>query len=244
LRSHPGLKQSQFQSVPQNSINWHSDQSLGHCFLSVLKSASPLYPETTGLKSSGTIYSDLTGRSPRPSSQGNHHLFVSYDYDSNHIFGEPLKNRFDNEILRAFMNIKQSLTNAGLRPRPHCLGNEAAKTLKGHMAKEGIDFQLAPAHSHRINAAERCIRTSKDHTIAGLCSLDKDSPVHLWDRLIPQAFVTLNLLRGPRMGPSLSAYAQIFGPYDYNRHPMAPPMLHFIHQCVPPTVPAVCVRVY
>lgn len=35
--------------------------------------------------------------------------------------------------------------------------------------------------------------------------------------------LTLNLLRTSRINPKLSAYAQLFGQYDYNRSPIAPP---------------------
>ena len=62
------------------------------------------------------------------------------------------------------------------------------------MTDENIDFQLVPPGMHRRNAAERAIRTFKNHFIAGLCSVDKDLPLHLWDRLLPQAELTLNLL--------------------------------------------------
>jgi hypothetical protein len=76
---------------------------------------------------------------------------------------------------------------------------------------------------HRRNAAERAIQTFKNHFIAGLCSTDKDFPLHLWDCLLPQALLTLNLLRGSRINPQLSAQAQVHGAFEYNRTPLAPP---------------------
>jgi hypothetical protein len=47
--------------------------------------------------------------------------------------------------------------------------------------------------------------------------------MHLWDRLLPQAVIELNMLRTSRINPKLSAATHIFGPYDFNRAPMAPP---------------------
>jgi hypothetical protein len=76
---------------------------------------------------------------------------------------------------------------------------------------------------HRANAAERAIRTFKNHFIAGLCSTDKLFPLNLWDQLLPQAEITLNLLRTSRINPKLSAYTQISGAFDYNATPLAPP---------------------
>jgi hypothetical protein len=47
--------------------------------------------------------------------------------------------------------------------------------------------------------------------------------MHLWDRILPQAVMTLNMLRTSRINPKLSAPTHIFGQYDFNRAPMAPP---------------------
>jgi hypothetical protein len=47
--------------------------------------------------------------------------------------------------------------------------------------------------------------------------------MHLWDRLLPQAVITLNMLRTSRINSKLSASTHLDGQYDYNRSPMAPP---------------------
>jgi hypothetical protein len=47
--------------------------------------------------------------------------------------------------------------------------------------------------------------------------------MNLWDRFLPQAVITLNMLRTSRINPRLSAATHIFGQYDFNRAPMAPP---------------------
>jgi len=47
--------------------------------------------------------------------------------------------------------------------------------------------------------------------------------MHQWDQLIPQAEITLNLLRGSRMNPKLSAYTQINGIFDQLATPLGPP---------------------
>jgi hypothetical protein len=94
--------------------------------------------------------------------------------------------------------------------------------LKYYLYQQEIAFQLVPPYSHRRNSAERAIRSFKDHLIAGLCSSDKSFPMHLWDRILPQAVITLNMLRTSRINPKLSAAKHIFGQHDYNRAPMAP----------------------
>jgi hypothetical protein len=47
--------------------------------------------------------------------------------------------------------------------------------------------------------------------------------MYLWDRILPQAVMKLNMLRTSRINPKLSAATHIFGQYDFNRAPMAPP---------------------
>jgi hypothetical protein len=47
--------------------------------------------------------------------------------------------------------------------------------------------------------------------------------MHLWDKTILQAELTLNLLHQSRINPKLSMWKQINGRYDFNRTPIAPP---------------------
>jgi hypothetical protein len=47
--------------------------------------------------------------------------------------------------------------------------------------------------------------------------------MHLWDRILPQAVITLNMLRTSRINPKLSAATHIFGQYYFNRALLAPP---------------------
>jgi hypothetical protein len=125
--------------------------------------------------------------------------------------------------LKAFQFLEQELVAKGLKPKLMKLDNEASKLLKNYIYKQEIAFQLVPPYSHRRNSAEREIRSFKDHLIAGLCSTDKTFPMHLWDRILPQAVITLNMLRTSRINPKISAATHIFGQHDYNRAPMAPP---------------------
>ncbi|KAI2490112.1 Reverse transcriptase (RNA-dependent DNA polymerase) [Fragilaria crotonensis] len=182
-----------------------------HCFAAVFEPAS------------GQIHSDQTGKFIVASSSGNNYVLVVYDYDSNSILVAPMRSRTGPCILAAFQAIHARLVAAGLRPQLHRLDNECSVALKTFLRDAEIDYQLVPPRLHRRNAAERAIRTFKNHFIAGLCSVDKNFPLHLWDKLLPQAELTLNLLRGSRLNPKLSAHAQMHGHFDCNRTPLAPP---------------------
>lgn len=104
------------------------------------------------------------------------------------------------------------------------MDNEASTAMKQlQQDKFGMSFQLTPPHMHQINAAERAIRTFKNHFVAGLCSTDPNFPLRLWDRLLPQAEITLNLLQSVQTNNKESAHEALHGPFDYNKTPLAPP---------------------
>jgi hypothetical protein len=118
--------------------------------------------------------------------------------------------------------MEQDVVARGLKPKLMKLDNEASKLLKTYLNQQDITLQLVPLYSHRRNSAERAIRSFKDHLIAGLCSTDKSFPMPLWDRLLPQSSITLNMLRTSRINPKVSAATHIFGKYDFNRAPRHP----------------------
>jgi hypothetical protein len=171
----------------------------------------------------GQIYTDQTGRFPVISSKGSKYIMIINDYDSNAILAKPIKDRTAPALLKAFQFMEQELVAKGLKPKLMKLDNEASKLLKDYLYQQEIAFQLVPHYSHRRKSAERKISSFKDHLIAGLCSTDKYFPMHLWDRILPQAVITLNMLRTSRINTKLSAATHICGQHDYNRAPMAPP---------------------
>jgi hypothetical protein len=181
------------------------------------------YCYATIFEPTGKIYTDQTGNFKHTSNKGNNLLVIAYDYDSNAIFAEPVHNRSAKTLLEAMKKIHTTLRNTGFAPRIQIMDNECSDLMKQYLKDSNIKYQLAAPGQHRINAAERAIRTFKNHFIAGLCSVDDDFPINLWDRLLPQALVTINLLRGSRRNVKHSAWSQIYGPYDFNSYPIAPP---------------------
>ena len=139
-------------------------------------------------------YMDLPGRFPHRSSRGNEYMLVIYDYDSNCILVEPLINRQAAVIHNAWKTIHGKLKKGGNKPKLYAIDNEASNELKQSMNKNTVQYQLATPYMHRTNAAERAIRTFKNHFTAGLSLLPPDFPITEWDRLLQQAELTLNLL--------------------------------------------------
>jgi hypothetical protein len=171
----------------------------------------------------GQLYTDLTGKFPVITSKGNSYVMVFYVYDCNYAKGIPMKSRSASEWVKAYDTIHQEPTVKGFKTRLQTLDNEASTALKILFTTNDVDYQLIPPHCHRHNAAERAIQTFKEHFVAGLSSVDPSFPLHLWDRLLPQAEITLNLLRTSRLHPQLSTAAHFHGLVDYNKTAFAPP---------------------
>jgi hypothetical protein len=169
----------------------------------------------------GQLYTDLTG--PVRSSKGNSYVMVCYVYDCNYVKVIPMKSRSASEWVKAYDTIHKELTVKGFKPELQTLDNKASTTLKNLFTANDVDYQLVPPHCHRRNAAERAIRYFKEHFVAGLSSVDPTFPLHLWDRLLPQVEITLNLLRTWRLHPQLSATSHFHGFVDYNKPAFAPP---------------------
>ena len=169
-----------------------------------------------------TVYTDQTGRFPVQSSRGNTSLMVYFDVDANYIDAEPLQSHHDNQMIPAYKKLWER-TNRGRtsNPKLHILDNEASVVFKAAI-KKNCDLQLVPPDTHRRNLAERAIQTFKSHLIAILAGVDPTFPMNLWDRLVPQAVMTLNLLRRSKKNPSISAYQHINGNFDYNKTPLGP----------------------
>ena len=66
------------------------------------------------------------------------------------------------------------------------------------------------------------IQNFKAHFLSILAGTADNFPMQLWDRLLPQADITVNLLRQSNATPTVSAYAHLSGPFHYNKMPLAP----------------------
>ena len=72
------------------------------------------------------------------------------------------------------------------------------------------------------NRAEKAIRTFKDHFLAILAGVDRTFLAYLWDLLLPQAELTLNLLRKSYINLRISAWEFFQGPFKFAKTPLAP----------------------
>jgi hypothetical protein len=148
---------------------------------------------------------------------------VMVENDSNAILVEPMNSKKDNGMIQAYDALVLRLKRAGIIPKKHVLDNEVSNTMKNHI-RDDLKFtmELVPPGCHRRNAAEVAIRNFKSHFLSVLAGTADNFPPSLWDRLLPQTEITLNLIRQSNATPTVSAYAHLSGPFDYNKMPLAP----------------------
>ena len=147
---------------------------------------------------------------------------VVYHFDDNNILTTPLNKITSLFILSGITKTHDNLRKRGLTPKLQIMDNEVSEDLKKYFEDSDIQFQLVPPHMHRINAAERAVRTFKNHFIADLCTVDPSFPFYLWGRLLPQVTMTLNMLRRSQLNPRILADGQVDGIHNFERTPLAP----------------------
>jgi hypothetical protein len=89
-------------------------------------------------------------------------------------------------------------------------------------SKKNCDLQMVLPDTHQQNLTEQAIQTFKSHFLAILAGVNPLFPMTLWDRLVLQVVLTLNLLHQAKADPKMSAYEFVHGKMDYNKMPLAP----------------------
>jgi len=146
---------------------------------------------------------------------------VMVEIDSSATLVEPMKNRTAEEMIRAYLHLLSRIKLAGVTTLKHVMDNEVSEALWEVIEKD-CKLKLVPPGCHRRNVAEGAIKTFKAHFIAILAGLPQSFPIILWCELLPQAELTLNILRPSHARPTVSAHNYLFGQFDFNKNPLAP----------------------
>jgi hypothetical protein len=143
--SWPGLNEHIVEnhfSKSTSTAEGHLNQQRQNARTTKIKDAQLLDPEPDidhGIKTqfvyaatidAGQIYTDQTGRFTVVSSKGNKYIIILYDYDSNAVLAQPIKDRTAPELLKAFQVMEQELVARDLKSKLMKLDNEALKIVK------------------------------------------------------------------------------------------------------------------
>ena len=103
------------------------------------------------------------------------------------------------------------------------MDKEASTAVKRYITNANVNYQLVKPDNHRVNSIDRAIRTFKNHFVVGLSSVHPKPPMYIWDELLPQAFITLNIIQTCSTCPKISVYVHLHGTYSFDTTPLDPP---------------------
>lgn len=244
--SFPGLTRENVAKYPLNSVN----SALGHldqvrsglrstAKVTVLdETTEDIHPKVSlsgaqaktktitikfmSAKTLHALYSDLPGKFPFLSELGNEYVLVYFYEEGNYIHVEALPNRSGEQQANAHTRALEFFKSHGVTSFDVAvMDNEISPEVRAVYAPV-CNIQFVPPNTHRANKAERAIRTFVNHFVAILCGCDPTFPMKLWDQLLPQAEVSLNMLRSSALSVHVSAYQHLRGAWDWNRYPLAP----------------------
>eukprot|EP00804_Cyclotella_cryptica_P001782 CCRYP_018594-RA/>CCRYP_018594-RA protein AED:0.21 eAED:0.21 QI:0/-1/0/1/-1/1/1/0/556 len=169
------------------------------------------------------LYTDDMGHFPTRSRSGNQYIMLAYHCDSNAILVEPFQSRHDRHRVAAHGRIMTRLRDRDHPIEHQILDNEASENYRQAITQDWkATYQLVPPNVHHANAAERAIRTFKAHFLIVLAGINPAFPNYLWDKLLPQTELTLNLLQQSTLAPAISAWEAFNGPLNYDATPLGP----------------------
>eukprot|EP00804_Cyclotella_cryptica_P028786 CCRYP_018721-RA/>CCRYP_018721-RA protein AED:0.43 eAED:0.43 QI:0/0/0/1/0/0/2/0/620 len=198
-QTHKNVRSTKPKPAPFEEI--HSNQLRG-------RKVHDIY--TTTYEVRDTIFTDQTGQFPVRSLAGNKYIIVMVEIDSSAILVEPIKNRTDAELTRAYSALMLKLRRAGIVPGKHVLDNEISAAMKDLIQDTyKMSLELVPPGCHRRNAAEVAIRNFKSHFLSVLAGVADDFPLTLWDKLLYRKPRSLSTYFANPMPPPLSPHTRI-----------------------------------
>ena len=83
------------------------------------------------------------------------------------------------------------------------LDNQCSTEFKQATKENKLEYELVPKVQHRRNLAERELQTWKSHTIGALSGVADNFLLGLWDELLPQLDMQVNLLWFSNVNPKV-----------------------------------------
>ena len=109
--------------------------------------------------------------------------------------------------MQVYNSIIQILADRVHHVEVQILDNKVSAEFNKTIVKDcGPSYQLVPPNVHRRNVAERAIQIFKAHFLEILAGVDPNFPKYMWDNLLVQTELTIDLLRQATLNPRMSAW--------------------------------------
>ena len=148
---------------------------------------------------------------------------IAYHCDTNAILQASFATISEQNQFAAYNCIMKRLTDKGHKVDIQILDNESSYEYKRVITEKlQAQYQLVPPNVHQRNAAEQVICMFKAHFLFIFAGVDPDFPMYMWDTLIQQTDLTINLLCQATINPKISVWDYFNGPFDYAATPLGP----------------------
>jgi hypothetical protein len=171
-----------------------------------------------------TLFTDDFGRYPIHAMSDNQYIMLAYHDAANVILVQPFQSKKDHRRIPAYNAIMKRFQACGIPVDTQVMDNKASAAYTENITDIWkCTHQKVPPDMHRRNKAEHAICTFKAHFLAILASVNPAFPQNRWDLLLPQAEITVNLLRQSLQYPHISAWEHFNGTFNFDATPMGPP---------------------
>jgi hypothetical protein len=180
------------------------------------------------------LFTVITGHFLVRARSGNQYVMIAFHTNGNLILQQAFKSKSDRHCIAAYNTIITRLGVPGLSVDPQILDTKSSSACKEEITfKWNATFQLIPQDMHRRSWAEHAICMFKDHFLAILAIVDAAFPPYLWDLLLPQAELTLNLLLQATLNLLISAWELFQRLFDFYKTPLGPVNCHALIHAKP-----------
>ena len=146
---------------------------------------------------------------------------IAHHRESNTILQASFRSRSNKHHIPDFNSIIERPRQRGHKFNHHVMDNKYSADCKRFITEDWKDtFQLVPPYMYLCNIAKCAIHMFKAHFLEILAGVDSAFPQYLWDTLLPQTELTLNLLRRSMLNPLMSAWEHFNSAFEFSATPM------------------------
>ena len=129
---------------------------------------------------------------------------ITYHCASNNILHTSFSDRKNKHKIQAYRLIMKRLAYRGHKVDVKILDNEVSADFKRVIVDDwGATYQLVPPNVLRQNIDKKSIRTFKTNVLLVLDGVDSEFPNCVWENLLGQIDLTLNLLCEATLNPHI-----------------------------------------
>ena len=114
------------------------------------------------------------------------------------------------------------LEKQNFKPRLNIMDSKDLQTVKKYITDNDVKYQLLEQKKALCKWRIESHLHSKNHFVVVLSFVPRGFPIFLWDELMPQDEIKLNILQSSRTCPKLLAHAHLHGILNYNPTPLTP----------------------